>query len=119
MIMTISKTLFLGTYDCKRAGGCVQNLNQVAPTELQVNKNGHVVAVYSACMKFNTDQYCCRGAYGTPQTCNPTTWPVNYAGIFKQACPTAYSYAYDDNTSTFFCRGANGRKSPDYNVQFC
>ncbi|CAF1132308.1 unnamed protein product, partial [Brachionus calyciflorus] len=56
----------------------------------------------SACEKFRTDQYCCRDAFGTPQTCKSSNWPVNYPSVFKQACPSANSYAYDDSTSTFF-----------------
>uniref|UniRef100_A0A914EPB2 Thaumatin-like protein n=1 Tax=Acrobeloides nanus TaxID=290746 RepID=A0A914EPB2_9BILA len=106
-------------YNCKRAGGCFGDLLETAPEELKVYKNGHVASVNSACMKFNTDQYCCRGAYGSPSTCNPNNWPFNYAAVFKQACPTAYSYAYDDKSSTFTCRGSDGRTSPDYTVQFC
>uniref|UniRef100_A0A914E019 Thaumatin-like protein n=1 Tax=Acrobeloides nanus TaxID=290746 RepID=A0A914E019_9BILA len=108
-----------GDYNCKRAGGCFGDLLETAPEELKVYKNGHVASVNSACMKFNTDQYCCRGAYGSPSTCNPNNWPFNYAAVFKQACPTAYSYAYDDKSSTFTCRGSDGRTSPDYTVQFC
>lgn len=108
-----------GQYDCERAGGCFQDLLQTAPDVLKNYKHNDVVSVDSACLKFNTDQYCCRGAYGNSQTCNPENWPVNYAAYFKQACPTAYSYAYDDAASTFTCRGSNGRLSPDYTIQFC
>jgi hypothetical protein len=86
-------------------GGCATDLLSTCPEELrQYNGSGRVVACHSACNKFNTDQYCCRGAYGTPETCLPDQWPVNYARFFKSACPKAYSYAYDDRTSTFFCR---------------
>ncbi|PAV76667.1 hypothetical protein WR25_25562 [Diploscapter pachys] len=69
-----------GEYDCKRAGGCVTDVNSVCPPELQVVKNGRVVACKSACLAFNTDQYCCRGAYGTPETCQAS----QYGKIFKQ-----------------------------------
>jgi hypothetical protein len=58
---------------------------------------------------FNTDQYCCRGKFAGPSTCPPTT----YSKKFKEACPTAYSYAYDDPSSLFQCSGA------DYVVTFC
>ncbi len=86
------------------APGCTADLNASCPAALQKkDASGKVIACMSACEAFNTDQYCCRGAYGTPQTCQPSTWPVNYAAIFKNACPTAYSYAYDDPTSTFQC----------------
>lgn len=89
--------------------GCVRDLNDSCPTELQEIVNGQVVACLSACEKFNTDLYCCRGAYSTPDTCHPT----NYSQIFKAACPTSYSYAYDDASSTFTCSGA------DYQITFC
>jgi hypothetical protein len=94
---------------------CVADLIATCPAELQKRDGaGKVVACLSACARFNTDQYCCRGAYGTPQTCNPNNWPVNYAAIFKRACPNEYSYAYDDNSSTFTCGG-----NPGYHVTFC
>jgi hypothetical protein len=84
-----------------------------------MNANNEVVACDSACLKFDTDQYCCRGQYGTPQTCQSSDWPVNYPAIFKRACPTSYSYAYDDHTSTFQCRGNNGNPSAAYVITFC
>ncbi len=63
----------------------------------------------SACEKFNTDEFCCRGAYNRPETCPP----FDHSKVFKAACPTSYSYAYDDATSTFTCKGE------DYAVWFC
>lgn len=105
-----------GPYDCK-AAGCVSDLNQICPPELAVrNGAGATVACMSACTHFNTDEYCCRGAYGTPDTCKSSAWPVDYPAVFKRACPQAYSYAYDDQKSTFTCRG-----DPDthYDVTFC
>ncbi|GCE07870.1 hypothetical protein KDAU_51990 [Dictyobacter aurantiacus] len=88
--------------------GCGVDLNTNCPSALQQNDgSGRIVACKSACEAFNTDQYCCRGAYATPATCDPTTWPVNYASYFKSNCPDAYSYAYDDPTSTFTDSNAN------------
>jgi hypothetical protein len=96
-------------YSCAVAG-CVSDLNKICPAELQVHSsNGTVVACKSACEKFNTDAYCCRGAHGTSATCPPT----NYSRTFKTACPAAYSYAYDYHPSTFTCKGAN------YQFIFC
>lgn len=98
-----------GSYSCKVVQ-CVSDLNRRCPSQLQVRtKNGRVVGCKSACMAFNQPQYCCTGEYGSPQTCKPT----NYSRAFKDACPTSYSYAYDDPTSTFTCRGAN------YLIRFC
>jgi len=37
-----------------------------------------------------------------------------YSSVFKTACPRAYSYAYDDGSSTFTCGNA-----ADYTVAFC
>ncbi|KAJ4848204.1 hypothetical protein Tsubulata_005367 [Turnera subulata] len=89
--------------------GCDADLRSFCPSELSVKSNGKVVACRSACDVFNTDEYCCRGVYGNPVTCQPTY----YSKVFKQACPTAYSYAYDDPTSIFTCSGT------DYVVTFC
>jgi len=95
---------------------CVVDINSVCPAELAVySKAGEVVACNSACMKFNTDEYCCRApCCGHPSTCTKDKWEVDYPHIVYEAhCPQAYSYAYDDNTSTFFCRNT------DYTVIFC
>jgi hypothetical protein len=95
-------------YQCTTAG-CTVNLNPNCPAALQdVDSSGFIIACLSACSEFGTAQYCCTGAYGSPSTCNPATWPVDYAAYFKQSCPGAYSYAYDDPTSTFTCSGASG-----------
>lgn len=92
--------------------GCVSDLNIQCPSELKVMSEGEAnpVACKSACDAFNTPQYCCSGAYGSPDTCKPTS----YSAAFKKACPRAYSYAYDDKSSTFTCGG-----SPDYTITFC
>ncbi len=90
--------------------GCVVDLNGACPSDLRVTSTGgEGVACKSACEAFGDAQYCCSGAYGSPDTCKPST----YSQIFKTACPRAYSYAYDDKTSTFTCAGA------DYLIQFC
>lgn len=92
---------------------CQANVNANCPQELKkYNSAGQVVGCQSACLKFNTDQYCCRGSYG-PTNCQSSNWPVNYPAFFKQQCPDAYSYAYDDHKSTWTCRNTN------YVVQFC
>ncbi|KAI6706690.1 hypothetical protein NL676_009652 [Syzygium grande] len=87
------------------------NINSVCPSELAVRgSDGSIVACKSACLAFNQPQYCCTGAYGTAETCPPT----NYSKIFKNQCPQAYSYAYDDKSSTFTCAGG-----ADYLITFC
>lgn len=71
---------------------------------------GRVIACKSACLAFNQPKYCCTGNYGTPDKCPPT----KYSKIFKHQCPQAYSYAYDDKTSTFTCTGG-----ANYLITFC
>ncbi|OUZ99228.1 Thaumatin [Macleaya cordata] len=94
------------------ATGCVYDLNLGCPKELQVvqrlDETG-VVACRSACEAFGLDQYCCSGEFANPTTCRPSV----YSTIFKRACPRAYSYAFDDGTSTFTC------KATEYNITFC
>ncbi len=38
--------------------------------------------------------------------------------FLKQACPTAYSYPFDDATSTFTCDGSSSVGTPNYNITF-
>ncbi|CAN0926209.1 Thaumatin-like protein 1 [Linum grandiflorum] len=93
---------------------CSGNVNPVCPPELAVRGEedgvNKVIACKSACDAFQLPQYCCTGIYSSPATCRPT----NYSKIFKAQCPQAYSYAYDDTTSTFSCGGG-----PNYDIVFC
>ncbi|XP_052814817.1 uncharacterized protein LOC128241773 [Mya arenaria] len=98
---------------CARAG-CNSDLNHSCPPELQVHGTGGVIACESACNKFHNPEYCCSGAHNVPSTCPP----FHYSQIFKSACPNAYSYAYDDQTSTFTCNGV-GTGSTNYDITFC
>ncbi|KAI3841003.1 hypothetical protein MKX03_018234 [Papaver bracteatum] len=98
-----------GTGNCRYAG-CISDVNASCPAELQVVVDGTVVACKSACGAFNTEEYCCNGAHATPGTCGPT----GYSNMFKSACPSAYSYAYDDASSTFTCSAGS-----DYLITFC
>jgi hypothetical protein len=102
-----------GHYYCSRAG-CNTDLNKNCPNELAVYGTGGVVACMSACLAFNLDKYCCRDSYNTPQKCPP----FSYSQTFKDACPEAYSYAYDDQASTFTCVG-NSVGSTSYDIIFC
>ncbi|CAN7065034.1 unnamed protein product [Brassica oleracea var. botrytis] len=93
--------------------GCVVDLNGSCPSELRVTSVDGVrqpMGCKSACEAFRTPEYCCSGAFGTPDTCKPS----EYSLVFKNACPRAYSYAYDDQSSTFTCA-----KSPNYVITFC
>ncbi|XP_010243261.1 PREDICTED: thaumatin-like protein 1 [Nelumbo nucifera] len=98
-----------GGSDCS-AVSCPANINSVCPSELSFTApDGQVIGCRSACDKFKDPKYCCTGSYGSPSTCPPT----NYSMFFKNQCPQAYSYAYDDKTSTFTCTGSN------YLITFC
>ncbi|XP_040384095.1 thaumatin-like protein 1b [Oryza brachyantha] len=95
------------------ATGCVAELNGACPADLRVasTTSASPVACRSACEAFGSAEYCCSGAYGNPNTCRPSA----YSQFFKSACPRAYSYAYDDSTSTFTCAAG----ATDYSITFC
>lgn len=91
--------------------GCLVDLNGPCPSELKVmSVGGENVACKSACEAFGKDEYCCAGAFNNPTTCKPSS----YSMLFKKACPSAYSFAYDDKTSTFTCTGVT-----NYVITFC
>ncbi len=93
------------------ARGCTKAV--VCPAVLQVKVAGAVVGCISACARFGTDQYCCRGKWSSRSACDPERWPVDYAAVFKRAEPYAYSYVDDDATSVFTCYGGC-----DYRITF-
>lgn len=65
---------------------------------------------YSACAKWNDAKYCCSGSFSTPKKCKPSYYSIQA----KKVCPDAYSYAYDDQTSTFVLPQGGG-----FEVVFC
>ncbi|XP_047095969.1 thaumatin-like protein 1 [Lolium rigidum] len=89
------------------ATGCLVDLNERCPQELTASAGQ---GCRSACEAFGRPEFCCSGDFGNPDTCHPST----YSQAFKAACPRAYSYAYDDATSTFTCSGSDA-----YSVTFC
>lgn len=64
----------------------------------------------SACAKTNSPEDCCTGDYDSPSKCGPNL----YAKSAKAVCPDAYSYAFDDQTSTFIIPSGGG-----WEVTFC
>jgi len=64
----------------------------------------------SACAKWNKAEYCCTGKHDTPSSCSPSL----YSTQAKKVCPDAYSYAYDDQTSTFIIPQGGG-----FEIVFC
>ena len=65
---------------------------------------------YSACAKYSKPQDCCTGAYDNPNACKPS----QYSTDAKKVCPDAYSFAFDDQTSTFIIPSGGG-----FEVVFC
>ncbi|KAI3926549.1 hypothetical protein MKX01_011445 [Papaver californicum] len=91
-------------------GGCLKDLNKICPQELQVlNGDGEVVACKSACLAFNHDMFCCRNAYGNPNKCKPNM----YSNMFKEVCPSYYSYAFDSPPPLVSCT------TDEYVITFC
>ncbi|KAJ1290595.1 hypothetical protein BS78_02G256300 [Paspalum vaginatum] len=94
------------------ATGCLVDLNGPCPADLKVvGADGAGIACKSACGAYGRPQDCCSGDYGTPATCRPSA----SSQFFKNACPRAYSYAYDDATSTFTCTSGTAA----YLITFC
>ncbi|EAZ03619.1 hypothetical protein OsI_25757 [Oryza sativa Indica Group] len=93
------------------AVACAADIDASCPAELAVKgAGGAVVGCKSGCLAFDRDDLCCRGAYGTPDKCPPS----QYSKFFKDKCPQAYSYAYDDKSSTFTCTSG-----ASYQITFC
>ncbi|KAK3383533.1 thaumatin family protein [Lasiosphaeria ovina] len=64
----------------------------------------------SACASTNNPEDCCTGEYNDPNVCRPSL----YSEQAKAVCPDAYSYAFDDQTSTFIIPTGGG-----WQVVFC
>ncbi|KAL6655767.1 hypothetical protein ACP70R_006593 [Stipagrostis hirtigluma subsp. patula] len=92
------------SFQCGGKGpSCAADVNAQCPGELKVPGG-----CASACEKLGGDTYCCRGPF--TDNCPPT----DYSRFFKRLCPDAYSYAKDDQTSTFTCP-----EGSDYHVVLC
>ncbi|KAL8874627.1 MAG: hypothetical protein Q9198_006864 [Flavoplaca austrocitrina] len=65
---------------------------------------------YSACAKYGKASDCCTGSYNSPTVCKPSL----YSDHAKKVCPDAYSFAFDDQTSTFIIP-----EGPGFEVVFC
>lgn len=64
----------------------------------------------SACAKTNSPSDCCTGSYNDASICKPGL----YSSQAKAICPDAYSFAFDDQTSTFVIPTGGG-----FEVTFC
>ncbi|KAM7264135.1 hypothetical protein ACFE04_001818 [Oxalis oulophora] len=76
----------------------------ICPTELR-----DVGGCLHPCTIFGNEQFCCSG---DQSNCDSKE---AYFKLFKDACPQAISYAYDDSATTFICQSAG----KNYNVVFC
>jgi hypothetical protein len=113
---TYRKSSFVAKkYDCT-APVCKHNFLGNCPESLREIKNGRTIACLSACSRFQTDEYCCPNgsAFGSEKLCKASS----HAHFFKRKCPDAYSYAFDDQESTYVCRSAQG-KATGYITTFC
>jgi hypothetical protein len=64
----------------------------------------------SACSSTGQPKDCCTGKYDDPNVCKPGLYSSNA----KSVCPDAYSFAFDDQTSTFIIPAGGG-----WEVVFC
>jgi hypothetical protein len=64
----------------------------------------------SGCASTNSPSDCCTGEFNSPNICKPNL----YATSAKAVCPDAYSFAFDDQTSTFIIPSGGG-----WEVTFC
>ncbi|KAI9483229.1 MAG: thaumatin [Benjaminiella poitrasii] len=85
------------------------SVSSCPPEYAVMDATGNVMSCQSACSKTGSAQDCCTGRYDTPSTCNPS----GNANSIKKMCPDAYSFAYDDQKSTYDC-DASG-----FTVTFC
>jgi hypothetical protein len=97
---------------CVSPSACSGSVISNCPSTL---KSGS--ACLSGCTKYNTDQYCCRNAFGTAATCVVANWGADaktYVNNIHSFCPNEYAYAYDDTVGLHTCAtGAN------YTLTFC
>lgn len=87
-----------GDRSCAKSA-CMVDLNANCPEDLQVTSDAGVIACKSSCLAHDTDEDCCRNGHDTTETCPAPPG----AAYFKQQCPDAYSYAYDDPASLLTC----------------
>ncbi|XP_006286158.2 LEAF RUST 10 DISEASE-RESISTANCE LOCUS RECEPTOR-LIKE PROTEIN KINASE-like 2.4 isoform X1 [Capsella rubella] len=92
------------------SSGCMVDLSKTCPNDLKKFVGRDLVACNSACRESGSQENCCTRYFNSKQTCKPTQYVQN----LDRACPYAYSYAFNDNNSTFTCTN-----STDYVITFC
>ncbi|KAL1876403.1 hypothetical protein VTK73DRAFT_9342 [Phialemonium thermophilum] len=74
----------------------------------------------SACAATGAASDCCTGRYGSSSSCASKAGKSLYSRRAKAVCPDAYSYAFDDATSTFAVPAVyGGRGGAAWEVVFC
>jgi len=99
---------------CVSPNSCSSQVISQCPAELKQGDN----TCLSACTKYDTDQYCCRGAYGTAATCALANWSKpaqTYVNNIHKFCPNSYSYAYDEASGALQTCATGG----DYELTYC
>jgi hypothetical protein len=99
---------------CVSPAACSASVITSCPADL---RSGGVCL--SPCTRFNTDQFCCRGSFGTPQTCVVANWMASaqtYVNNLHNFCPRQYSYAYDEVAGGALQTCATGA---NYTITFC
>ncbi|KAL3072196.1 hypothetical protein niasHT_036689 [Heterodera trifolii] len=84
----------------------LDSLTQKLPADMFVKDEYQKTQIKSLCGTYNSDDVCCRAAYGTPDTCQPTNWAPEKQAIYnalRAANPDGYTYAYDDKTAIKKC----------------
>ena len=59
---------------------------------------------------------CCSGSYSLPAACPPSG--VAFYSFYKDNCPNAYAYAYDEGSGTALWTCDSGLRA-DYTLTFC
>lgn len=99
---------------CVSPSACSASVLSSCPADL---KSGSICL--SPCTRYNTDQFCCRGAFGTPSTCVVSNWTASaqtYVNNLHNFCPREYSYAYDEVAGGALQTCPTGS---DYTITFC
>jgi Thaumatin family/F5/8 type C domain len=99
---------------CVSPNTCSATVLTSCPADL---KSGSVCL--SPCTRYNTDQFCCRGAFGSPSTCVVSNWAASaqtYVNNLHNFCPREYSYAYDEVAGGALQTCPTGA---NYTITFC
>jgi len=103
------------------APACKVDLGPNCPAALKgpFDSTGFPVGCKSACdidPNPSNSANCCSGSHNTPATC-PNSG-VQYYSYFKNACPNAYAYAYDESSQSALWT-CNSTLLADYTITFC